>query len=65
MARIVDMRMFKIHLNAAKDRVKLAKGHLRAWKDKGIKVSKFFYDDSLKQAEEQVAMAELYIKEED
>ena len=65
MARIVDKRMMDIHLKAAWLQVEQAKGHLKAWKENGIKVSEFFYVDALKQAEEQVAMAELYINEED
>ena len=65
MARIVDTRMMNIHLAAARKQLELAKGHRKAWKERKIEVGKFFFNDALKQAEEQVLMAELYINEED
>ena len=51
--------MMDIHLKAAWLQVEQAKGHLKSWKENGIKVIDFFYVDALKQAEDQVALAEL------
>lgn len=63
MARIVDVRVMTKHLDTARQAINTARLYKETFRDQGKPLFQEMVNYALQRAEEQIAMAELYIAE--